>query len=286
LKEKGYHTSFFHGAPNGSMGFQAFVNVNGYDHYYGKTEYEAEHGTGDFDGYWGIWDENFMQFFADKLNTFPQPFHSAIFSTSSHHPYNIPDRYTNQFKGGSMTIYRTIQFTDYSLRKFFQKASGMPWFKNTLFVITADHCSAQVNYDKYRTSAGYFWIPMIFYHPGSDLKGMRNDLAQQVDIMPSILGYLRYDKSYLAFGCNLFNPAEEKFVFNYLDNTYRLFSGDYMLVFDGSKPVALYRFKTDVLLKNNVLSGFPAIAASMEKKLKAIIQQYNNRLVDDKLTAE
>jgi len=286
LKSKGYHTSFFHGAPNGSMGFQAFVNVNEYEHYYGKSEYEAAHGTNDFDGYWGIWDENFMQYFAEELNTFPQPFHSALFSTSSHHPYNIPDRYENTFKGGSMTIYRTIQFTDHSLQKFFEKASGMPWFKNTVFVITADHCSAQVNYDKYRTSAGYFWIPMIFYHPGSDLKGIRYDLAQQVDILPSVLGYLNYDSSFISFGCNLFNAAEEKFVFNYLDNTYRLFSGDYMLVFDGNKSMALYLFKTDLQLKNNLLTSAPVVVAALEKKIKAIIQQYNNRLVDDKLTVE
>jgi len=101
-----------------------------------------------------------------------------------------------------------------------------------------------------------------------------------------VLGYLQFDQSYLAFGCNLFNPKEEKFVFNYLDNTYRLFSGDYMLVFDGTKSVALYQFKTDVLLKNNVLSTTPEVVSVLEKKLKAIIQQYNNRLVDDKLTAE
>ena len=284
LKNEGYHTSFFHGAPNGSMGFKAFVNVAGYTHYYGKTEYESEHGTKDFDGFWGIWDDAYLQYFADKLNTFPQPFHSAIFTTSSHHPYNIPARYEEIFKGGSMSIYRTIQFTDHALRLFFQKASTMPFFRNTLFVITADHCSAQVAYEQYRTVAGYFQIPMIFYQPGSSDRGIRDDLAQQIDILPTVLGSLHYPHPYVAYGTNLFDSGSEKFVFNYLDNTYQLFSGDYLLRFDGTRSVSLYRFKTDIMLGLNILKEQPEVAAQMERKLKAIIQQYNNRMVDDKLT--
>lgn len=286
LQQKGYYTSFFHGAPNGSMGFKAFVNINGYRDYFGKTEYEEERGSNDYDGIWGIWDENFMQYYADKMNTFSQPFHSVLFSTSSHHPYNIPDKHKDKFKGGSMSIYRTIEYTDYSLRLFFEKVSKMPWFKNTVFVITADHCSAQVNYDEYRNAAGFFWIPLMFYHPGSDLQGMDSSIAQQIDIMPTVLNYLGYDNSYLAYGCDLLNPSEEKFAFNYLNNTYQLFMNDYLLLFDGSKPIALYKFRTDLLLKNNLLPALPEVAHAMEKKIKAIIQQYNNRMVDNKLTIE
>lgn len=286
LKTKGYHTSFFHGAPNGSMGFKAFVNLAGYDFYYGKTEYEQEHGMNDFDGAWGIWDENFFQFFADKLNTFPQPFHSTLFSVSSHSPFKLPEKYHDVFKGGSMPIYKLIQFTDYSLKEFFRKASTMPWFKNTLFVITADHCSALVNYDEYRTAAGFFLIPVIFYSPSDTQKGMKYDIAQQIDIMPTILGTLNYDKSYIAFGCDLFNPSEEKFAFNYLDNLYQIFIGDYLLLFDGTRSVALYQFKTDKLLKKNLVNTMPEVREKMEKKIKAIIQQYNNRMVDDNLTPE
>ena len=185
-----------------------------------------------------------------------------------------------------MTIYRTIQFTDYSLRKFFEKASSMPWFKNTLFVLTADHCSAQVNYDKYRTASGYFWIPFIFYHGGDNLHGMEVDPAQQTDILPTVLNYLGYDKSYVSFGCDLFDPASEKLVFNYLDETYQLFLGDYLLLFNGDRSIALYKYKTDILLKQNLLSVNHEIRKVMEAKIKAIIQQYNNRMVDDKLSPE
>lgn len=284
LGKKGYHTSFFHGANNSSMGFNAFVNVAGYKHHFGKNEYEQEHGTDDFDGIWGIWDEEFFDFYADKLNTFPQPFHSVIFSATSHSPYKIPEHYGNVFKGGPLKIHRTIQYTDHALQKFFNKVSLMPWYENTLFVITADHCSALIQYDEYRTAAGYFAIPLIFFEPGSDLKGMSYDLAQQTDIMPAVMDYLGFDESYIAFGNELFDENKGKFVFNYLDNIYQFFEGDYMMMFDGTKSIALYKFKTDKLLSQNLLEEFPDTVNAMVKKVKAVIQQYNNRMADNRLT--
>jgi phosphoglycerol transferase MdoB-like AlkP superfamily enzyme len=71
LKDKGYDTSFFHGAPNGSMGFLGFGNILGFDHYYGMTEYGNDN---DFDGSWGIWDEPFMQFMKKTIDTKKAPF--------------------------------------------------------------------------------------------------------------------------------------------------------------------------------------------------------------------
>ena len=143
LGAEGYHTSFFHGAPNGSMGFNAFMNLAGVDHYYGMDEYGN---ADDFDGLWGIWDEPFLQFYADKLNTFPEPFMSSFFSVSSHHPFEIPDEYEDRFEGGPLPIHRCIQYTDFALKRFFEKASTMPWYKNTLFVITADHTSSNIQF--------------------------------------------------------------------------------------------------------------------------------------------
>jgi phosphoglycerol transferase MdoB-like AlkP superfamily enzyme len=283
LKEKGYYTSFFHGAPNGSMGFQAFANLCGFDDYYGKDEYDNNK---DYDGIWGIWDEKFLQFFARKLNTFRQPFYSTLFTVSSHHPYNLPNEYENEFKGGSMEIYRTIQYTDFAMKRFFESASKMPWYKNTLFVITADHASAQINYPEYNTASGYFAVPIFFYKPETNWKSFSPEIIQQIDIMPTILNQLHYDQPYIAFGRDVFDPDTEPFAFNYLDNVYQVFIKDYLLQFDGKKSVGLYRFKEDKLLQHNLISEKPEIAQPIEWKLKAFIQQYNNRMVDDNLTRE
>jgi hypothetical protein len=280
LKKKNYHTSFFHGAPNGSMGFQAFVNVAGVDHYYGMTEYNNDD---DFDGLWGIWDDKFFQFYADKLGTFPQPFMSSIFSVSSHHPFIVPEQFQSKFKGGPLVIHKCVEYTDYSLKKFFEKVSKMPWYDNTLFVITADHTSSEIQWAENKTAWGFYSIPVIFFKPDHSLQGRSADIAQQIDIMPSVLGYLHYDEPYVAFGRDIFGKQMEPFAFNYKDNVYQLFERDYLLVFDGTRTLGLYNFKTDKMVIQNLLEQFPDIAKSMETKLKALIQQYNNRLITNKM---
>ncbi len=283
LREKGYYSAFFHGAPNGSMGFDAFAQQSGFNDYFGKDEYNHNE---DFDGIWGIWDEKFMQYFAQKMNTFQQPFYANLFTLSSHHPYQLPEEYQNTFKGGPRLVHRTIEYTDMALKKFFASASTMPWFKNTLFVLTADHASAEIVHPEYNTAWGYFSIPIIFFEPSESKGSFQNQLIQQVDIMPTVLSYLGYDQPYVSFGRNIFNPHEVPFAFTYLNNQYQFFQGNYLLQFDGSKSTALYDFKSDLFLKKNLLPTLSDTVSKMETKLKAFIQQYNNRMVDDNLTRE
>lgn len=282
LRAEGYYTAFFHGAPNGSMGFQAFANVAGFQDYYGMSEYPSSHG---FDGMWGIWDEEFFQFFADKLNEFKQPFCVALFSVSSHHPFKVPERYEGKFPKGTLPIHQCIAYTDYALKRFFEKASKMNWFDSTLFVFTADHAN-QSYYPEYKTNAGAYAVPLVFYKADGSLQGEVNELAQQIDIMPSVLGYLNYPKPFFAFGRNVFDGKQEPFVINYTANTYQLFMGDYLFLFDGSKATGLYLFKTDKILNQNLLGKYPEVESRMETTLKAIIQQYNNRMIEDKLTVQ
>jgi phosphoglycerol transferase MdoB-like AlkP superfamily enzyme len=281
LKEIGYHTSFFHGAPNGSMGFNAFMNLAGFDHYYGMSEYGSD---ADFDGMWGIWDDKFFSFYADQLHSFPQPFLSVMFSVSSHHPFKIPAEFEKEFKGGEQPILKCIQYTDYSLRKFFEKVKKMPWYANTLFVITADHCSSDIVFPESRTAWGLHSVPIIFFRPDNSLTGIENNLVQHTDIMPSVLGYLGYEAPYLAFGRDVFSEPEG-FAFVYRD-TYNLFSGNYLLRFDGEKTVALYNFVDDKMLTADLKEKLPGVVREMERRCKAMVQQYKNRMVQNRLTVE
>ncbi|MBL0743971.1 LTA synthase family protein [Chryseolinea lacunae] len=282
LKEKQYHTSFFHGAPNGSMGFQAFMNLAGVDEYYGKTEYNNDD---DYDGIWGIWDAKFLQFYADKLNTFRQPFMSSLFTVSSHHPFKIPEEYEGRFKGGPLVIHKCVEYTDFALREFFKKVSAMPFYKNTLFVITADHTSSEIEFDDGRTDLGFYKIPIIFFKPDNSLAQYdKETIVEQIDIMPTVLGYLHYDKPYVAFGRDAFAHVGEPFAFNYKDNAYQLVEGDYLFQYDGNTAIGLFRFKTDELLKENLVAQHLPVQDSLERKMKAILQQYNNRMIGDSLT--
>ncbi len=280
LAEKGYETAFFHGAPNGSMGFSAYMKLAGIQHYYGKNEYNNDQ---DFDGIWGIWDEPFLQFTAKTINTFKQPFFASFFSLSSHHPFKVPAKYQGRFPKGPLPVQEPIGYTDNALREFFATASKMPWFDNTLFVICADH--ATVSYlPEYQTTAGGFQIPIIFYAPGDRLVGKADKLVQQIDIMPTVLNYLHYDKPYFAFGSDAFQPGRDNFVLNNNAGSYNFYYKDYMMSYDGLKPTSLYNLKQDRLMKQDLLKAQPAILDTMETKMKAFIQQYNNRMIENKLT--
>jgi len=280
LDQEGYNTSFFHGAPNGSMGFKALVNLLGVQHYYGKTEYNNDE---DFDGMWGIWDEPFFQFFANTLSTFKQPFFSTIFSVSSHHPFKVPPQYAGKFKKGPLPVMECIGYTDMALRKFFEKASHTDWYKNTLFIISADH-STEAYHPNYQNAWGDIAIPILLYHPGdSTLRGVDSSgVIQQIDVMPSILSYLNYNKPFFAFGENVFDPQRLNFSV-YYNSGYRWIENNFLLYFDGKKSKSLFDYKKDKLLENNLIDSEPQIAERMERHLKAFIQQYNNRLIRNQL---
>jgi phosphoglycerol transferase MdoB-like AlkP superfamily enzyme len=280
LKVKGYHSAFFHGAPNGSMGFDSFARLSGFDQYYGLNEYPFKK---DFDGMWGVWDEPFLMFFAEKLSTFKEPFLGTIFTLSSHHPFEVPEHYRGKFKKGPVPICEVVGYTDHALRKFFQKASAEPWFENTLFVITADHTN-ELTRPEHNNNFGAYSIPIIFFKPGSDLRGVEKRIAQQIDIMPSILSYLNFDEEYFAFGNDLFDDSRESFAFNSNGSNFHLYMRDHLLEMLGNSTVGLHNYKEDVCLANNLADKEPELRMVMEDKLRAIIQTYNNRLIDNNTT--
>ncbi len=203
-RNKGYYSAFFHGAENGSMGFQAFARTSGFKDYFGRTEYNQDsryNGDADFDGTWAIWDEEFLQYYCDKMSEMKQPFITSVFTASSHSPFKVPERYQGQFKEGPTPLYACISYSDQAVKKFFEKASKQPWYNNTLFVITADHATAADD-PEYVTDLGHYKVPVIFYAPSMpQLTGVDSTrVVSQIDIMPTVLGLLGYDKPYVAFG--------------------------------------------------------------------------------------
>jgi phosphoglycerol transferase MdoB-like AlkP superfamily enzyme len=282
LKTKGYYSAFFHGAPNGSMGFDSFSRMAGFDDYFGLNEYPDEK---DFDGMWGVWDEPFLNFFCNKINAFRQPFLASVFTISSHHPFKVPEKYKDKFPKGPAPILEVIGYTDNALRVFFKQAEQQPWYKNTLFILTADHTNESVR-KEFQNNFGSYCIPIIFFKPESSLQGIKKRIVQQIDIMPSVLSYLNFDQEYIAFGNNLFNDSGESFAFNTSGDTYQLFMKDHMLEMVDNKPVGLYDFKKDRFLDNNLVEKDPVIQRLMEEKLKAIIQTYNARLIDNDMVVK
>lgn len=280
LKKHGYATSFFHGAFNGSQNFDQYALVAGFDAYYGKDEYE---GPEAFDGKWGVFDEEFLQFFNKKLSSFQQPFFSTVFTISSHNPYIIPKKYHNKFPKGKTKIHESIAYADFALQKFFKAAQTEKWFKNTVFIITADHTSSEPTQDFYKTSVGKFKIPILFFDPSNkDFVGKHDKNFQQIDILPSILDYVGISATTISYGKSY--TSSQDFVVYYLDNIYHLIDGDYYLAFNGTKTLALYNFKKDPLLTDNLLMSQSETAYHMETFIKAYIQSFNERMIENKLT--
>ena len=291
-EHKGYTTAFFHGAQNSSMGFHAFARATGFKQYFGRDEYNADpnfNGDDDFDGTWAIWDEEFFQFYAQQMNKMREPFMTALFSASSHDPFVIPEKYNGRFPQGERPLQECVAYTDYALKRFFETASQQPWFKNTLFVITADHVSQQID-PFYCTTLGNYCVPIILYAPGdASLRGYDEErVVEQIDIMPTVLSYLHYDQPYIAFGRDMLNgKADEGFALHWLpeSSSYEYVWGDYALQFDGKQVTSAYAYRTDSTFSNNVLSSMPpAILDRMQRQMKSVIQQYMQRMTSDKLT--
>ena len=297
LAAEGYQTAFFHGAQRGSMGFQAFSRATGFQEYYGREDYNADKrfgGDNDFDGMWAIWDEPFLQYYATKMSEMKEPFMTAVFTASSHHPYVIPEKYKDVYPEEGIIIHKCIRYTDMAIGRFFEKVSREPWFKNTIFVLTSDHTNLS-DHAFYQTDLGGFCSPIVIYEPGNPDRQpeMQDKIAQQIDILPTLMGMLHYQKPYFGFGIDLFNTQpEDTWAVNYLNGIYQYVKQGHVLQFDGQKSVGLYAL-TDSLMKHNLLqssnSSLFTLHSSlnqMERELKAIIQQYMERMTQDRLTVK
>jgi arylsulfatase A-like enzyme len=286
LSQMGYHTAFFHGAPASSLGFQGFTRSTGFQQCFAQEDYEADsrtRGAADSDNWWGIWDEPFLQYFRMKMSDMQEPFMTALFTLTSHHPFHIPEQYAKTFPEEELPIHKCIRYTDHALSRFFREAAKEPWFRNTLFIMTGDHTNMS-NHAEYKSGINQFSTTIIVYDPSGQLKpGIREGIAQQTDIMPTILGYVGYNRPYVAFGSDLFHtPAADTWAVNYLDGVYQYCKGDYVLQFDGQQTIGVYRL-TDHLMQHN-LKGQCQEQPQMEREVKAIIQQYMQRMIDNKLT--
>ena len=290
LKAEGYTTAFFHGAPNTTLGFKGFTNSIGFDSYYGMDEYPNKN---DFDGTWAIFDEPYLKYFADETNKIAQngkPFFLTVFTASSHEPFRIPDEHEGEFTRGEIPMHRAISYSDYSIKQFFEKVKNQPWFNNTIFIFTADHCGVSHRAD-YNNEMGRFLIPIFFYTPGGQLpvKCDSTRLVQQTDITPSLLDLLNYQKPFFSFGKDVFDqsPSYVNFVFNDRNGASMYYLDDLMIEYRGNKLYGIFEFKKDFSLKNNLIgkkNQFPQLPF-MQRQIEAIIQQYITRMKDNNLTA-
>ncbi len=255
LASQGYSTLFFCGSERGSMGFGAYARSAGIERLVNREEYEAAHGTNDFDGYWGIWDEEFLQFAGEELGKTPQPFFGALFTLSAHHPFVVPERYATTLPEGYTRIHKGAAYDDLAFRRFFERFGTEEWFRRTLFVFVADHVSSEKWADETREYPGSHHIVGFLYTPDGALRGRIDEIVQQIDIMPTVLGLLGNREPYFAFGRDVLGESgRPKWAVSY-DTGFRALTDAGVAAFDDALPPAP---ETDTL----------------ELRFRALVQQY------------
>lgn len=274
LKTKGYTSVFFHGGTNGTMNFNSFSQLAGYDDYYGRSEYQNDE---DYDGQWGIWDEPFLKRTVTAMSSLKQPFFASIFTLSSHNPYKVPGKYKGKFPKGPYQITEAIGYTDYALKQFFHDASRQTWFDQTLFIITADHTGTSED-PFYANIVGQYSIPIILYKKNMP-PCVVEQTVQQIDILPTVLDYLNYDKPYYAFGKSMLSTSQQPAIF-YQSPYFYCVQDSFLYVLANYEFTEAYNFKKDSLLTTNRINHHKN--KELLNFCKAYIQTYTNDVIKNK----
>lgn len=269
LGKEGYSSAFFHGGHNGTMGFDAFAKVAGFQRYVGRKQYPDPK---DDDGTWGIRDRPFLQFFAQEMAQQQQPFVNCIFTLSSHHPYTLPEAEAQRFAGGELPIMPTLRYTDDALREFFTTARTMPWYPHTLFVITADHTADLMRQGETSGSAFDHWVPLLYYMPAALPGRTESRITQHIDILPTVLDLIGYQKPFFSFGSSALREERQPAAVSESSATWLIIGEEVQLRSDG-----------ETVLWAEGMDGAASPPAGAAEKLlptlQAAIQQYNNHML-------
>ncbi len=275
LKEMNYNCNFYHGGANGTMSFDDFISISDYGNYFGKNEYLGA--TSDDDGNWGISDLPYLLYFVNQCDNTKQPFCNTIFTLSSHHPFELPEKFKTKFPEGTLPIHKTIAYTDFALKEYFRKAANSDWYNNTWFIITGDHTSLSDN-PKFQNSRGDFEVPISLFHPKFGYQSIdTTTIAQHIDILPTILHLTNYKRPFNAFGKSLISKnISNAMAIHFKDDIFQFFFKDYLYHFDSEKGIGLYNFKKDTFMNTNIYNN--SNSSNLELKTKAILQHYNRFL--------
>ena len=197
FSQKGYSVNYLYGGDSFFDNMEDFFSGNGYKIIDKKTLQPNEI---TFSNVWGVCDEDMANKAIKTMNeqaTTGKPFFNHWMTVSNHRPFTYPNDKID-IPGDAKSRDGGVKYTDYALNKFFTMAKKQPWFKNTVFVIVADHCASsagktELPIDKYR-------IPAMIYSPGYIAPQHYTNLVSQIDIMPTVFGLLNFNYQSKFFG--------------------------------------------------------------------------------------
>lgn len=237
MKELGYETRYF------TTHDEQFDNIGGYM-YANDVDVvisEKDYPSREVRSTLGVCDDYMFRFAIPKLTSISESgslFFATFLTASNHAPHIIPEYFQPR---QTKTFYQVIEYSDYSLKVFFEKASQEPWFKNTLFVLLGDHGASNGDYD---ISLTYHHIPLVFYDPNDERGELHEELAEQIDVFPTTMGFLGLPYVNNTFGVDLMREPREQVFFSSDDAFCYLDSVNYF-VHRNDGGESLYRYKLD-----------------------------------------
>jgi len=220
----------------------------------------------------------------ETIDTKNTPFFSTIFTVTSHEPYIVPVEFEGKFPKGTLPMHQCVGYTDFAFKQFFESAENEEWFDNTIFIITADHTN-QVGYKEYYKPINRYAIPIMIYSPDNKYTGLNSTLSQQIDIYPTILDIVGYDKPFRSWGRSLVDESLTPtipFAMNFNGQNYQYSKGNLICIFDGVKAIGFYDVN-DLGLETNLISNRTKLMDDVELSCKAFLKDYFDRIVDKNL---
>lgn len=267
LKEVGYQTIFIHGARAGSMGFEAYSKLAGFDKYISKEDFDLSKVQDD--GTWGVFDHYVFERANQEFEKINKPFLGFIMSLSSHAPYNLPSKEFEYYDSTvvNFKFLNSLRYSDWSLGEFFKQAEKMDYFNNSIFIITADHAEGT----REKNIFELFHIPCLIYSPAHIFQGVDSSVHSQVDIFPTVLDILQVEAVHSSFGKSMLS-GENTFAFFSTGNLFGWVRNKWLLVGDYEKNIGLYDIINDKDLYVNRLDDNINVSSIMRKEVMAYIQ--------------
>lgn len=264
LGENGYTVRFMHAAPDNSMGIAAICRMSGYEQFVSQEDFPE----GQTNGSWGIWDHLALKRMSLEMDAMPEPFHYGIFTLCTHSPWAIPEGFDAPFgnETENKEILNTFAYLDKSLRDFFDYESKRERFGRTLYVILGDHTTHTGEIER-------FHIGSLFYAPGRFSSRFDDRLADQTDILPTILDACGISTTISAFGRSLLEPPDSvQWSIHYQSNQLNYRRQEMILVSTIVHNLGLYRFDNPDMSGGGLLDNESKIAEEMTFQMKAIYQ--------------
>ena len=264
LREKGYNVTYFYGGNSYFDNMETFFSGNGYD-IVDQKSYSPEEIT--FANIWGVCDEDAYRKVIRTLGEQSQdgkPFFAHVMTVSNHRPFTYPAGKI-RIPNDSKTRAGGVLYTDYALGQFLAEASKQPWFDNTIFLITADHCASSAG--RTEIPLHKYHIPALIFAPGFVAPQQIEGIVSQIDLMPTLLSLRDMDYDSHFYGRSIFDPdyVNRAFIATYQDLGY--LEGDTFTILS---PVRRYEQYRVVPTKENPHNLEPAAQTDTTQRDRAV----------------